>query len=440
MLVGHVPICGAAYEGGTDGVFALRDELASEVAMKECHESGVARLDPSWAVALVRRVNSVIPLTDPDVERVGGDSFTLTGKIKIGSVSDGRAYLVTFSVAGHCSRLSVIALLVASRKPPPGTGAARDLMIIGLQGMPPPRKHRFWIPDQGELNDICGCHGQCFFCLVDGDTVRDPDRNDPDTIKIERDVHDWPAVAVILELLQNADTRDITRVVPAFRHWLAILLSQMAKSQWNVSDDMPSFIRRMPNASNVNFGAEGKYGDVHEQRSGLSLNTLAAATSVDHRDEFVGLWSKEPRPVPWARDRTVSWAAAAESLVALRWSARSAPDILRHSKVIVETALTMDPAAWTKGCHVGLHIPGIMTKHGIADVNLLIEENIEMANQIFDADCDWLNADGVRALQTSVLPHQLAAAGYIDVAVKTVGKPPHDVVVLGPRRPEPARH
>jgi hypothetical protein len=312
-------------------------------------------------------------------------------------------------------------------------------MQAAIVGMPPPKGKRFWVPDQGELNDIAECNVDCFFCLADARTIRDPDNNHVASLKIERTVKDWPNVRTLLQLLRNADTTDITYVVPAYRHWQAIVFTQMAKSQWDTNTDIADFIRRMPNASNVNFGDPGRYGDVYEQRSGLSLNTTAVATAKENREEFIALWSDEEREVPFQPVRAVprvSWRKAAAALCDLRWKCRDAASISSAMQVIVDTVLVFDPAAWTKGSHVGLHIPGIMIKHGVMDVHKLIEENIELANQLFDGECEWLNGDGERALRSSALPFQLHRDGYVSLAVRDVGDPPHPMVFVGPRRPD----
>ena len=372
-----------------------------------------------------------------DIERVGSDVFSLAVRTTIGTMSDRKAYLVSWSVAGHSSRLSIMALLVAIGKPPQGTGAARVLLLRGLHGLPKPRRLRFWIPDQGELKDVADAHCDCLYCLADSATIRDPRHNDLSKLTIQRTIEDFPQLKAVLVALGNDDVTDLTFILPAYRHWLAIIFTALVKSRWDADgDDLPTFIRGLPNAHNVNFGDPGRYGDVHEQRTGLSLNTLAAATDHQNRAQFLSLWSDQQRPVPWRPDADrVSWRRATAALCRLRWSSRSAGAIESDAQIIADSLLVLDPAALTRGVHIGFHYPGIMRKHAIVDINDLVEENIEMANQIFDDECDWLRGDGVRALKTSFLPLQLADEGHIDPEVRLVGAPPHPTVFLHPVRP-----
>lgn len=377
-------------------------------------------------------VGPMLPTCRLDVERIGSDGFYIASASRIGAVlaPSHKGHLISLSLGGQSVAWAVLPLAFGI--------AACDVgevrRVMRCLTLPPPRRVRLYVPDQGELYAMADCHTSCFFCHlplaamrnVFANNVREVVATDPPPLS------DWPDFAVAFVGLGIVS---IPQIVVAPLHWLAIVVSQFLKYKWDVVSD---YVRgRVGGCANLDLSAHAPaaVNGVKQQRHGISIKAL---TALLRDPSFSALLSSEriaaPRRAGVMPAPTVSERDLFDALKVLRFEDIGDTACCEAMQTIVDVFFASPSLAclWTRGCHAGLHIPRTLREYDLTLTDIL-EQNIEHSNQEADALCEQYAGDGVRVGQGLFRTALMLQAGW--AVVTGVGREtavrPYD-----PYRPE----
>lgn len=365
-------------------------------------------------------VGPMLPTSRLDVERIGSDGFNLESSTRIGPLlsPSHKGHLISLSLGGQSVRWAVLPLaLGVGVSGAAGVAAVRSAMrCIHL---PPPRRVRLYVPDQGELYCMAECHsGDCFFCHLGAPLMRSVFHNRVRSLCAQEPISldDWPDLA---SAVSHFGINSVAQVVVAPLHWMSIVFTQFLKFKWNVVGD---YVRGCVRGCG-NLDLDGSApppivpGVPHRQRTGIPIKSL---TSALNDAALRNLLSAETLSAPRLLGEpavAVSERDLFDAVKLLRFENLDADQCEQAMQTVVDVFFSVPLLAsyWTRGCHAGLHVPTTLRRFGLT-LGDILEQNIEHINQEFDVVSKQFGGDGVRASVATFRTARMLEEGWAVVA------------------------
>ena len=371
------------------------------------------------------------------VERVGSDGCGLDTSVAVGpELPSSSCHILSISLAGSQYLWGCLVLAAGFRH------TDKDTVLQAMRSLhlPAPRRARIFVADQGELNPLVDSIDHCLHCGTD--SPRDVRCNDVhDLIDGPTDPADalnlahWPKLASAMAPLHITHLDD---VVAGPLHWLCLVMTAYLKHRWA---DLADWVRQVPECRNLSLeeGAPGERDGVRQQRQGISIR---AVTELLKRPDLLTRVSAAESPVTVrpptrgrrdVRPRTTSDRRFMEACRTFRRGTQGWEGTADTLQQIVDWFFCRDDLArsvrWTKGMHVGLHVPCTLKRHGLV-LSDIFEQSIEHVNQSTNELASRYSGDGLMVVPRICTTPLLLEAGAAVVRRRAVR--------VGARSPEHA--